>query len=591
MIDTLNVLSALDGPAELRELSHDALQELAADIRAELVEQVTRTGGHLGPNLGTVELCIALHRVFDSPDEPIIFDTGHQAYPHKMLTGRAGEFRRLRQAGGLSGYPSRAESIHDVVENSHASTALAYADGIARARSLRGDLRPVVAVIGDGAMTGGLAWEGLNNISDRVPRRLVVVLNDNGRSYAPTIGGFAAHLGDLAGRRRRLDAFARADGNIFTSLGLGYIGPVDGHDVGAVESALRRARACAIPTVVHCLTVKGKGYHPAERDTADCMHGVSSQGAPSAPAATSWTDVFSSALVGLGATNQQLVCLTAAMLRPVGLAAFADRFPDRVVDVGMAEQHAAACAAGFAYAGMHPVVAIYSTFLNRAFDQVLMDVALHQAPVTFVLDRAGITGDDGPSHHGMWDLALFAKVPGLRIAAPRDARRLREQLAEAITFNGPTLIRFPKGTIPDELPNLRYLPGVSILHGDVTGDVLIVAVGGMAAACVEAQRHLDRLQVTVVDPEWVVPVAPALLSLARKHRAVVVVEDGIRDGGVGDAITRTMHDNGLHMPMRTLGLPRRFISHGSRSDLLAEYGLTAAGIAESVMDLCHRSLK
>ncbi|GIG24372.1 1-deoxy-D-xylulose-5-phosphate synthase [Cellulomonas denverensis] len=560
----MTLLDGIHGPGDLRGLSAPELDRLAAEIREFLVERVSRTGGHLGPNLGVVELTLALHRVFDSPRDTLVFDTGHQAYVHKLLTGRQ-DFDRLRHRGGLSGYPSRAESGHDVVENSHASTSLSWADGIAHARALAGEGdRTVVAVIGDGALTGGMAWEALNNIADGSPRRLVVVVNDNGRSYAPTVGGMM---------RRGVEGIVK-------ELGLSYIGPVDGHDVTGLEIALRGARAAGGPVVVHALTEKGRGYAPAEQDATDRFHAVGrihpETGLPVVPSRFGWTGVFAEEIVALGRRRPDLVAITAAMREPVGLAPFAAAFPDRILDVGIAEQHALTTAAGMAYAGLHPVVALYATFLNRAFDQVLLDAALHRAGVTIVLDRAGITGDDGPSHHGMWDLALLSLVPGLRLAAPRDGRTLRRALREAVDVaDAPTVLRYPKGALPADVPAVAVRDGLDVLaHRDGPDPVLIVAVGAMVPTALAVADALDR-GVTVVDPRWVLPVSPALVSLAAEHAEVAVIEDGLRQGGVGSAVALAVRD----VPVRAFGLPAEFLAHGSRDEVLAAAGLTAERVA------------
>nr|WP_018349972.1 1-deoxy-D-xylulose-5-phosphate synthase [Longispora albida] len=563
-------------PESVRAWPAGDLPALAGRIRDFLVPAVCASGGHLGPNLGVVELTIALHRVFASPRDRILFDTGHQAYVHKILTGRAGGFGTLRQAGGLSGYPAQAESAHDVVENSHASTALSYADGLAKAYQLRGEDRAVVAVIGDGAMTGGLAWEALNNLGAS-SRPVVVVLNDNGRSYAPTSGGLADHLADLRAGR------ASGKGNMFTALGFAYAGPVDGHDIPALEEAFRQARALGRPVVVHCVTVKGKGYGPAEGDEADRMHGVGVldpvTGRPPKPTSPTWTDVFAAEIAQLGAERQDLVCLTASMLLPVGFGPFAARYPDRVFDVGIAEQHAVCSAAGLALGGLHPVVAVYATFLNRAFDQVLMDVAMHRLPVTFVLDRAGITGPDGASHHGMWDTSFLAMVPGLRVAAPRDPARLRELLREAVRVTGgPAVVRYPKMTAGPDLDPVDRVGRADILHRSGS-DVLIVANGPVARMCVAA--GVDLGSATVVDPRWIIPPDRSLLAMAAEHRAVITVEDGSRTGGAGTMLAQAMADAGVTTPVHCLGLPRRFLQHGDRAAILAQHGFTAEAIAHA----------
>lgn len=563
--------------AELGEYDLLQLQELAADIRDALVPAVCAAGGHLGPNLGVVELTIALHRVFQSPWDPILFDIGHQTYVHKMLTNRWDEFASLRQSDGLSGYPSREESPHDFIENSHASTALSYADGMARAFELSGETeRRVVAVIGDGALTGGMCWEAMNNLGFS-GRPLVVVLNDNERSYEPTVGSFAAHL-------RQLREGTAPTPNLFEQLGFEYLGPVDGHDLAELDSVLRVARQRTHPVLVHCVTVKGKGYLPAERDEADRMHGIGvidpATGRSTKPGAASWTTVFSEEIAALARSRQDIVALTAAMKLPVGLGGFAAEFPDRVIDVGMAEQHAVTSAAGLAMAGMHPVVAVYATFLNRAFDQTLMDIALHRLPVTFVLDRAGVTGPDGPSHHGMWDLSLLAMVPGMRVACPRDADGLRMSLREAVDICGPTAIRFPKAPSGQPIPALNTVNDVDILF-DGGGDVLLVAVGSMATVCVQAGKILtDRgIGVTVVDPRWVLPVSPAIAEMAVRYDVVCTVEDGVVAGGVGNAVSTALAEAGVEVPVRSFGLAREFLAHGGREELLSRAGLSAEALA------------
>ncbi|MET7717368.1 1-deoxy-D-xylulose-5-phosphate synthase [Streptomyces sp. NPDC005407] len=575
-------LEELGGPAGLRALSLDQIRHLAADIRQFMVDMVTRTGGHLGPNLGVVELTIALHRVFDSPDDRILWDTGHQAYVHKILTGRAGGFATLRQAGGLAGYPSRQESEHDVIENSHASTVLSWADGLARAHRLRGVTDRVVAVIGDGALTGGMAWEALNNIAAAPDRPVIVVLNDNTRSYAPTAGALADHLAALRG--------PDAPQPLFEQLGLAYLGPVDGHDIGVLEEALRRAAALGRPVVVHCVTEKGRGHSPAEHDEADRFHAVRARPAPGAGGdrSPSWTSVFGEVLAELGETRADIVAITAAMLDPTGLSEFARRYPDRTIDVGIAEQHAVTAAAGLAFGGLHPVVAVYATFLNRAFDQLLLDTALHRAPVTFVLDRAGVTGDDGPSHHGMWDLSLLQLVPGLRAAAPRDAATLRRALREAVSVHdGPTAVRFPKGSTGKDIRAIESIGCVDVLRHGTRTDVLLVSVGAMAGACLDAADRLagDGFGVTVIDPRWVKPVPPAVVELGLRHALVVTVEDSGRVGGAGQAIAQALGDAGAPVPARTFGLPQDFLEHGSRADILARCGLTGQGIARALAEL------
>jgi 1-deoxy-D-xylulose-5-phosphate synthase len=587
------LLARLTDPGELTGMAPGELPVLAAEIRRFLVEKVGATGGHLGVNLGVVELTIALHRVFRSPRDILLFDTGHQAYVHKIITGRAGEFGRLRQQGGLSGYPSRAESAHDWVANSHASTALAYADGIVSALRLRGELgkRRVAAVIGDGALTGGLAMEGLNNLGAAPERPVVVVLNDNGRSYDPTVGGIARHFAELRGRYRRGQPTAVGE-TVFEQLGLSYVGPVDGHDIGELERALRKAVSLERTVVVHAVTRKGNGYGPAESDETDRMHGIGlldpATGRTADSGTRSWTEVFGDEIVKAAWEHPEIVCVTAAMLQPVGLKPFAEAFPGRVFDAGIAEQHAVCSAAGLAFGGLHPVVCLYATFLGRAFDQVLMDVALHRLPVTLVLDRAGLTGPDGPSHHGMWDVSMLAVVPGLRVAAPRDPARLRELLGEALAISdGPTAVRFPKASAGSDIDAVTRVDGVDILGEShrLLPDVLMVACGVMAAPCLEAasilrERHIGA---TVADPRWVLPAHPALARLAAKHRLVVTVEDGLRDGGAGAAIAQACADAAVATPVRVLGLPRQFIGAGPRAALLEESGLTGEVIARTVL--------
>jgi 1-deoxy-D-xylulose-5-phosphate synthase len=617
----VGVLDSINGPQDVKRLGPEALKALAAEIRDLLVSSVARGGGHLGPNLGVVELTIALHRVFDSPHDPILWDTGHQAYVHKMLTGRAGEFGTLRQEGGLSGYPSQAESEHDFIENSHASTALSYADGMAKAMRLRGETgRSVVAVIGDGALTGGMAWEALNNIAARKDLPVVIVVNDNGRSYSPTIGGLATHLASLRASQNYEHALEFVKENLgrvpvvgaplyetlhgvkkglkdiiapqvlFEDLGIKYLGPIDGHDVNALETALRRARDFRGPVIVHAITRKGMGYSPAENHEEDCFHSPQPFDIATGeerPRAHGWTNVFSEELVRLGKEREEIVAITAAMLHPTGLAAFAEEYPDRIFDVGIAEQHALTSAAGLALGGMRPVVAVYSTFLNRAFDQLLMDVALHRLPVTVVLDRAGVTGDDGPSHNGMWDLSILQVVPHLSIAVPRDGERLRELLGEALDIgDGPSVIRFPKGALPRDVDAVGRLGGMDVLRAGDDSDVLMVAVGPMAEQCLEAAELLDAqgIRTTVVDPRWVKPLDEALVLAAGAHRLVVVVEDNGRVGAVGDAVARLLRDAGVDTPVRTFGLPQQFLEHAKRASILARVGLTGQDIARRVTE-------
>ncbi|MYU03554.1 1-deoxy-D-xylulose-5-phosphate synthase [Streptomyces sp. SID8366] len=611
----MTILETIRQPRDLKGLSGAELGELAGEIREFLVQAVSRTGGHLGPNLGVVELTIALHRVFESPLDRILWDTGHQSYVHKLLTGRQ-DFSKLRGKGGLSGYPAREESEHDVIENSHASTALGWADGLAKAREVKGERGHVVAVVGDGALTGGMAWEALNNIADAPDRPLIIVVNDNARSYAPTIGGLADHLATLrttngyekvlawgkealqrtpvvggplyeslhGAKKGFKDAFAPQ--GLFEDLGLKYVGPVDGHDIGAVESALRRAKRFRGPVLVHCLTEKGRGHEPALADELDRFHAIGvmdpATRAPVAAGGRSWTSVFGEEITRIGEEREDVVALTAAMLHPVGLGPFAERFPDRVWDVGIAEQHAVTSAAGLATAGLHPVVALYATFLNRAFDQVLMDVALHRCGVTFVLDRAGVTGPDGASHNGMWDMSLLQVVPGLRIAAPRDATRLRGQLREAVAVDdAPTVLRFPKENVGPDIPALDRVGGMDVLHRAERAKVLLVAVGVMAPVCLGAAELLAEggTGCTVVDPRWVKPVDPALPELAAAHRLVAVVEDNSRASGVGSAVAQALRDAGVDVPVRQFGIPDQFLAHAKRSEVLADLGLTPVEIA------------
>ncbi|HKD98695.1 MAG TPA: 1-deoxy-D-xylulose-5-phosphate synthase [Micromonosporaceae bacterium] len=568
------MLDDITCPADLRDLPESVLPDLAAEIRARLVDTVGRTGGHLGPNLGVVELTIALHRVFDSPRDAILWDTGHQAYVHKMLTGRTGRMGTLRQAGGISGYPLRAESDHDLVENSHASTALCYLDGMAKAFAISGQHdRAAVAVVGDGALTGGMCWEALNNIAAAPHRPVVIVLNDNGRSYAPTAGAVGIHLAALR---------EGATSSVFEQLGLHYLGPVDGHDVAAVETALRKARDLATPTVVHCVTRKGLGYPPAEADQAEKMHSIGPIG--TTPKQT-WTDVFGTEMLALGEDRPDVVALSAAMIGPTGLQRFADRYPDRTFDVGIAEQHAVTSAAGLSMGGLHPVVCIYSTFLNRAFDQLLMDVALHRLPVTFVLDRAGITGTDGPSHHGMWDLTLLGTVPGMRVAAPRDGEQLRRQLREAVAWSdGPTALRFPKADVADPLPAVDRVGGADVLRAGAD-DLLMIAVGAMAGAALSAAEILaaSGVSATVVDPRWPVPVDATLVEAAAGFRRVVTVEDGGRHGGYGDSYARALRAADIDTAVYQAALDQRFVPHGARGAILSDNALDGPGLAATLL--------
>ena len=619
----MGLLETIRGPRDLDALSREQLIQLAAEIRTFLVSEVSRTGGHLGPNLGVIELTLAIHRVFDSPTDAIVFDTGHQSYVHKLLTGRQ-DFTGLRERGGLAGYPQRSESPHDIVESSHASSSLSWADGISRAFEMTGqNQRHVVAVVGDGALTGGMTWEALNNISDDNTRKLIIVVNDNGRSYAPTIGGMARFLNTVRTRRTYRDLYltsqkafdrlgppgravyrgvrggmhgflARFSNNeaLYSNLDIKYIGPVDGHDEQAMEEALSQAKNYGAPVIVHAITQKGKGYAPAVHDEADQFHAVGKidpeTGEPiSTSSAPTWTGVFSDTLVRLAESNERIVGITAAMLRPTGLHKLAERFPERVHDVGIAEQHAATSAAGLAFGGLHPVVAIYATFINRAFDQILMDIALHKAGVTFVLDRAGVTGPDGPSHHGIWDLAILQVVPGIHLAAPRDAERLEEELAEAVTVDdAPTVIRFPKGNVSATVPAVRRTAdGVDVLSEQGPNDVLIVAVGPMARLGLDVAGLLEEAGIgsTVVDPRWVVPVAGSIVELADAHRLVITIEDGVRVGGIGTRIRQELRKAGVDTGVDELGLPDEFLQHATREQILEDAGLTAGRIADDVI--------
>lgn len=631
----MGILESIRGPKDLDRLTSQELTDLAEEIRRFLIRNVAQTGGHLGPNLGVVELTLAIHRVFDSPRDSIVFDTGHQSYVHKLITGRQ-DFSTLRQQGGLSGYPSRAESEHDIVESSHASSSLSWADGISKARKLMGQGdRYTVVVIGDGALTGGMAWEALNNIAADKDRRVVIVVNDNGRSYAPTVGGFADYLASL---RPAIDAVRAAPAyegalefwkkrlqeggpvgrftykslhaakkgvkdwwapqGMFEDLGLKYLGPVDGHDERALENALTAAKHFAGPVIVHAITEKGRGYAPARANEEDQFHAVGVidplTGEPvSSGGAASWTSVFADEIAAIADERPDVVGITGAMLIPVGLHKFAERHPDRVFDVGIAEQHALASAAGMAYGGLHPVVAVYSTFLNRAYDQLLMDVALHKAGVTIVLDRAGVTGPDGASHHGQWDMALVQSVPGLHLAAPRDATRLREELREAVAVSdAPTVVRFSKGTVGRETEALERLgDGVDVLRragvADAKGDadVLLVAVGAMSDLALDVAERLDHqgISSTVVDPRWVLPVPKSIVRLAAQHRIVVCLEDGVRAGGVGSRIRQEMRATGVDTALNEVGLPVEFLDHGSRSEVLARVGLTARQITHDIV--------
>lgn len=629
----MGLLETIQGPQDLSKLTDAQLITLTGEIREFLISNVSRTGGHLGPNLGVVELTLGIHRIFDSPRDSIVFDTGHQSYVHKLLTGRQ-DFSTLRQQDGLSGYPSRAESVHDIVESSHASSSLSWADGISRARKLTGQGdRFTIAVIGDGALTGGMAWEAMNNIASDKDRRVVIVVNDNGRSYAPTVGGFADRLAAL---RPAIDAVRTApayegildwwkqrlqDGGtagefvykglhatkkgmkdwwapqgIFEDLGMKYIGPIDGHDLNAVENALNQAKNYAGPVIVHAMTDKGRGYAPARADAADQFHAVGiidpATGRPTtAGTSLSWTSVFADEITAIADERPDVVGITGAMVIPVGLHKFKAKHPGRVFDVGIAEQHALTSAAGMAYGGLHPVVALYATFLNRAFDQMLMDVALHKAGVTVVLDRAGVTGPDGASHHGMWDLSLLQSVPGLHLAAPRDAARLREELREAVAIeDAPSVIRYAKGEVGTDREAVERLDdGVDVLVRNPAGasgnDVLLVGVGTMSELALDVSERLGAqgISSTVVDPRWVLPVPTSIIDLAADHRLVVVIEDGIRAGGVGSRIRQELRHAGVDTALNEVGLPVAFLDHGSRSEVLERVGLTARQVAHDVV--------
>ena len=604
----------------LHEMSPAQLKELAADIRVFLIDKVSKTGGHLGPNLGVVELSIAVHRVYDSPKDIVLFDTGHQSYVHKILTGRADQFDLLRQRNGISGYPNRRESAHDVIENSHASTALSWADGISRGFSLSGQSdRHVVAVVGDGALTGGMSWEALNNLSPESERNLVIVVNDNERSYSPTIGGLATYLttlrasreyerilgrgkrmlhntpvvgkyiyGTLHGLKKGIKDMVAPQG-MFEDLGFKYLGPIDGHDIAAMEKTLQMAREFGAPVIVHVITEKGRGYTPAIEDMAEKFHAVGIvdplTGKPLKASARSWTNTFSDEITAIGRENSKVVAITAAMLGPTGLDKFAQSFPERTIDVGIAEQHAVTSAAGLAYAGMHPVIAIYSTFLNRAFDQLLLDVALHKAGVTFVLDRAGITGDDGPSHHGIWDLALTGIVPNMHVGAPRDGARLKEILRECVAIeNAPSMVRFPKGAVPADISAVERVDGIDILHRGLAPQVLVISVGAMAGMAIEVAQlaKAQSIEITVVDPLWVKPISPAVIALCANYSTVVVMEDGIKHAGIASTISEALRNAGTNCSLHSVGVPLEFIEHSKRAEILEDLEITPAAIVQQI---------
>ena len=616
------MLESIKSPEDLRGLSYEQLNSLSDEIRQFLITKVSKTGGHLGPNLGVVELTLAIHRTFDSPKDVVLFDTGHQSYVHKMITGRVDQFDGLRQRGGIAGYPNRRESEHDVIENSHASTALSWGDGISRGFTLTNQRdRHVVVVVGDGALTGGMSWEALNNIATSSDRNLTIVVNDNERSYSPTIGGLATYLATLRvtrGYERFLDWGKEvlshtpvvgapiyetlhgmkkgikdivAPQGMFEDLGLKYVGPIDGHDIAAMERALEQAKEFGEPVLVHVITEKGKGHKPAVADVAEKFHAVGivdpETGTPLSKSSTSWTNVFSDELVALGKERKDIVAITAAMLGPTGLDKFQSEFPNRTIDVGIAEQHAVTSAAGLAFAGLHPVFAVYSSFLNRAFDQLLLDVSLHKAGVTFVLDRAGITGDDGPSHHGIWDLALTGMVPTMRVAAPRDAARLRETLREAVAVNdAPTAVRFPKGAVQSDIPAFERRDGVDVLYRGESADVLLISIGSMAAIAVEAasQAYREGVGVTVIDPRWVKPLPTSLVTMADRYKSVVVLEDGIKHGGIASAISEQFREAGLNVAIHSIGVPLEFIEHSKRSEILEDLGITAQKISRDIVE-------
>ena len=615
------MLSEIKSPADLKGLSNTQLDQLSSEIRSFLIEQVSKSGGHLGPNLGVVELTIALHRIFQSPKDVIVFDTGHQSYVHKLLTGRIAGFEKLRQRGGIAGYPNRSESEHDVVENSHASTALSWSDGIAKGFALTNQHdRTVICVVGDGALTGGMSWEALNNIAANKKEKLVIVVNDNERSYSPTIGGLATYLSTLRttrgyekfldwgkgvlektpvvgqpiyetlhGMKKGIKDIVAPQG-MFEDLGIKYFGPVDGHDISAIERALLSAKDFGGPVLVHVITEKGRGHAPAINDEAEKFHAVgvvdAETGQPLSKAGQSWTSVFSDELVKIGAKRSDVVAITAAMMGPTGLDKFEKAYPDRTFDVGIAEQHATTAAAGMAYAGLHPVVAVYSTFLNRAFDQLLLDVALHKAGVTFVLDRAGITGDDGPSHNGIWDLALTGIVPTLHVAAPRDGERVRETLREALDIsNAPTLIRFPKGAVNADIPAFERRDGIDVLYRGESADILLVSIGAFAQVAVDAaaQAYREGVGVTVIDPRWVKPLPKSLVTMAQRYKKVVVIEDGIKHGGIASTISELFRESGLNVPVHSIGVPLEFLEHAKRAQILEDLGITVQNITRSLV--------
>lgn len=621
------MLKSVTSPDDLRRLKQPELESLAAEIRTFLIDRVSRTGGHLSPNLGVVELTIALHRVFHSPADAIVWDTGHQAYVHKLLTGRAEAFDTLRQPGGLSGYPSRAESPHDVIENSHASTSLSYALGLAEGRLRSGTPGHVVAVIGDGALTGGMAWEALNQIAHLQPPNLVLVLNDNGRSYAPTVGGLARHLaqlqidpryerlkGEVSQALKHLPAVgSRADqaafrlkesmkqllqpNTVFDSLGLKYAGPVDGHDIRALEDLLRRAKRLHAPIVLHAVTEKGRGYGPAIDDEIDRLHAVSALSDPltGRPRSTelTYTDVFGEALLAAAARNPDVVAITAAMGSSTGLLPFAQEFPERFFDVGICEQHAVTFAAGMALAGKRPVVCIYSTFLQRAFDQMITDVAMQRLPVVFILDRAGVTGPDGSSHHGIFDLSYLRLIPNLKVAAASDATELCALLATALAADGPIAIRYPRGTVPAS-PDLPVEPipvgrWEELRRGR---EACLLATGRMVEVALVAadQLAVEGISCGVVNARWLKPMDPRLVSeWAQRYPLLVTAEDNVGAGGFGAGVLEALAPHGLAGKVRLAALPDRFLPQGRQAALLSDHWLDPDGLARHVKAALNRA--
>src|SRR6267378_3660897 len=624
---TTPILDRIGSPADLRSLSEVELRALAEEIRQFLVQTVSKTGGHLGPNLGVVELTLALHRVFDSPKDRILWDTGHQAYVHKLLTRPREGFARLRKLGGMSGYPNRIESEHDFIENSHASTGLSYAAGMAEAARRQPDAGRVIVVVGDGALTGGMAYEALNNIGHR-KTPVIIVVNDNGRSYAPTVGGLAQHLAQQLTvlnpsyhrTKNRVDRILRSvpagdkaieagrrikEGlkelvsprTFFEYLGIKYSGPIDGHNVEDIERTLRQVSRLAGPSVVHVITTKGRGYGPAEEDEIDHLHGVSAFDVLTAKPLSrkiTYTDVFGEALVQEAERDPRVIAITAAMGSSAGLGPFAERFPDRFFDVGIAEQHAVTFAAGLAMAGMRPVVCIYSTFLARAFDQTIMDVALHKLPVVFVIDRAGVTGPDGSSHHGVFDLSFLRMIPNLKVAAPADATELCALLETALASDGPVAIRYPKGQVPST-PDLPVEPlpvgrWEELRKGSAAA---IFAVGRMVEVAREAAERLalQGVECTVVNARWVKPMDPRIVDWAKRHPIVMTVEDNVGSGGFGGAVLEALAPHGLAGRVRTLALPDRFLPQGKAADILRENGLDAAGIAQSTYSAIRSNVR